>query len=129
MKNINWTTVRTFPNLIEAQIARTALESEGIDCFVRDEFSSAITAHVNLARGGVRLDVPANEAERAARILAAGAAGPDPLQCETCGGQGEEIAETKRRFIDVIATLFTIVPARVLKRKIRCQKCGREWRR
>lgn len=129
MKDIHWTTVKSFSNLIEAQIARTALESEGIECFLRDEFSSTIAAHVNFARGGVRLDVPAADLKRAAEILEAAQSEPDAVLCPVCGTRGVEVAEGGRRLVDVFATLFTIVPARVLKRKFCCQNCGREWRR
>lgn len=69
MTNIDFKTVRTFTTTQEAYLARGFLESEGIEAFVLDEFSVGIRPYMSQALGGVRLDVRAEDLERARTLL------------------------------------------------------------
>jgi len=58
-------TIARFTNVIDAEIARTKLESEGIQGFIADEF----TSRVYPGAIDVRLLVHEEDAERAVEIL------------------------------------------------------------
>jgi len=62
-------TVAQFSSGMEAQLARTKLESEGIEAYVADEHMMSINPMYDFALGGVRLQTKSSEAERALKIL------------------------------------------------------------
>lgn len=63
------TTIATFLQLMEAQVARGLLEAAGIECVLLDQYASGIHwAHGDL--GGIRLQVRESEAEAARALLA-----------------------------------------------------------
>jgi hypothetical protein len=127
-KQTQWITLRSFSTPIEAHLALSVLESEGIEGFVRDEFTIALRPYLAPALGGVRLDVHPQDAERARALLDAPAAEPEPKRCPRCGGEGGPAPDAAGRLAAVLATLFTMVPARMLREKHRCVACGHEWR-
>lgn len=64
------TTVATFRSPAEAHLARSRLLDAGIsDVFVADEVFVATAGHLEQAVGGVKLQVPASEAQRATALL------------------------------------------------------------
>lgn len=70
-----FTTVASYLDPIEAQIARGLLQSEGIDAHVGDEHLSVANWEWRLAIGGTRVRVADADAERARAILRAMDAG------------------------------------------------------
>jgi hypothetical protein len=60
-------TVRTFSSSIDFEMVKSYLESFEIECFGRDEISSR--AYINNANGGVMLQVRAEKAEGAVKLL------------------------------------------------------------
>jgi hypothetical protein len=60
-------TVATFSFAPEMGLVRSKLESEGIECFVKDELVSQTYIHNTV--GGMKLQVKAEDAERAKKIL------------------------------------------------------------
>jgi hypothetical protein len=58
--------VYTVANPVKAEIIKTALEGEGIRCFIEDENQAGGAGLIGLP---IRLFVPANQAERAARFI------------------------------------------------------------
>jgi hypothetical protein len=63
-------TVGTFTGMDEAAVARGALEQEGIETFLGNEHLVTMAWTLSQATGGVRLSVPAKDAERARKVLA-----------------------------------------------------------
>ena len=60
-------TVRTFGQSIDFEMAKSYLESCGIECFGRDEIDNrAYLANVN---GGIKLQVRGEQAEEAVKLL------------------------------------------------------------
>jgi hypothetical protein len=62
-------TVMQFSSGMEAQLARTKLESEGIEAYVADEHMMSINPMYDFALGGVRLQTKSSDAEKALKIL------------------------------------------------------------
>jgi hypothetical protein len=60
-------TIATFSFAPEMGLVRSKLESEGIECFVKDELVSQ--TYINNAVGGMKLQVKNEDAERAKKIV------------------------------------------------------------
>jgi len=123
-------TVRTYSRVWEADLARAALEQEGICAVLRDEEIVRMVWHYGLAFGGVRLCVPEGEAEEATRLLGkleGGAALEEQAQaeravCPKCGSAQTEPVEPG---------LWGFVLGRLLPRfgpRLGCRDCGEVWR-
>lgn len=65
-------TLKTFTYPSEAYILRGKLESEGISCFIKDEFTVQSNPMYSNAVGGVKLQVQEVDLEKAIEILKAG---------------------------------------------------------
>lgn len=62
-------TLRSFEHFMDAHIAKAKLESEGIRCFLFDEYMMTLNPLYNLTVGGVKLKVNSNDIELATGIL------------------------------------------------------------
>ena len=62
-------TVATFNYIHELAMARGPLEQEGIECFVKDEFTMQANPLYNIAIGGIKLQVYEDDVPRAVEIL------------------------------------------------------------
>ena len=62
-------TIASFDHPIHANLAKTRLEAEGIDCVLTNEHFAGLNWVWPLAVGGVGLQVRESDAERAADIL------------------------------------------------------------
>ena len=60
-------TVRTFSQSIDFEMAKSYLESCGIDCFGRNEIINR--AYIDLVDGGIQLQVRAEQVEEAIKLL------------------------------------------------------------
>jgi hypothetical protein len=63
------TTVATFSNTAEAELAKERLESEGVRAFVLDEQTIGVLPFMGNAMGGIRVQVPTELAAKAKEIL------------------------------------------------------------
>jgi hypothetical protein len=78
--------VAAFTGVPEAEIARSALEAEGIEAILQGDQLIGVAWHLSNAVGGVRVVVPAAQEERARAVLA----GLDPgQQAEVEAGEEE----------------------------------------
>ena len=68
-EEVELVTVGIYSHVYEADLAVSRLESEGIMAFAADEFMVNLNWLYSNAIGGVRLQVPAPDAERAREIL------------------------------------------------------------
>jgi ribosomal protein S27AE len=132
----DFVTVATFARPVEAHLARTKLESEGIPCFVTDEQLVQVNWLFPNVIGGVKLKVPASYAPRAKDILRprprlvvvadADAKIPeDELICPRC--RSFDVYRHKQRLAAVATALFgSILPWHI--RKWVCKQCGYQWK-
>jgi predicted RNA-binding Zn-ribbon protein involved in translation (DUF1610 family) len=127
--------VAAFGNILEAHLAQSRLQNEGIDAIVDDEFTVNANNLLDVAVGGVKILVPETEAGRAGAILsarpAADAASPAPpddtVPCPRCGSTDVHRPERPRRIAFLMAMLFGF-PAWFGLRKWKCSRCGHEWK-
>ena len=64
-------TVATFDMPTEAHLAKGLLEANGLAAFLADELTVGVAWHLSNAVGGIKLQVPENDVERATGILSA----------------------------------------------------------
>jgi len=65
-------TIKVSNYISELSIARSFLEDHGIICFVKDEYINQMYTMNNSAFGGIKLQVPEEDAERAILLLIEG---------------------------------------------------------
>ncbi|MCD6505074.1 DUF2007 domain-containing protein [Candidatus Poribacteria bacterium] len=132
-------TVATFDNPFKAHLAKSRLESSGIECFLSDEFIVTVNWLYSNAVGGVKLQVRESDLERASEILSMGPSdvevsdweeldeGPMRPRCPRCNSANVHYERYSRRFM-YLSWLFLGIPFLLLKRKWRCDECGYRWR-
>jgi hypothetical protein len=142
-----WVTVATFWQPTHAHIARLKLESEDIDCVIIDENLVATDWLYANAVGGIKLQVPEEEAEAARKLLQL--ADPDFAddveRCPECGSQDfvrERFTSSWSfliaisvglvlLFIQPLIGLVVLLPPLLLTLDSHqhCAGCGHRWRR
>ena len=114
----------------KANCARAMLESEGIQCFLLNEFATGLQPHYGLARG-IQLQVLEHDVEAAYRLLAAhmglgqpqpqlGADGK-PRSCPKCGG-----GDVRYRKWYILFSLVFFLPFG--GSPYLCGQCGHTWK-
>jgi Putative prokaryotic signal transducing protein len=132
-----WVTIAAFSQPIEAHLARTKLESEGIACMVGDEYLVRVDWFLSNAIGGVKVMVPAWEAERARDILRprphlvvvanTGDPADGDMICPRCRSYDVYYQRYSRRVSSIFILLFGfLIPWR--DRRWSCTQCGYEWK-
>ncbi len=125
-ESMSWKTLRKYPSVIEAQIAQTKLESEEIECFVRDEYLANIMALYTNALGGIRLDVQEADFERATQILQEVDASVEKIVCPQCGSDRVKKNDWSWRL--AFLSLFALtVPLPFQKKRRKCDACGESF--
>ena len=129
----NWITVASFSRPMEAHLARTQLEADGITCVVSDEYLVRVDWLLSNAIGGVKLMVPVWEAERAKEILrprprlVVVADSAEELICPRCHCDDVYQVNANRRTIFLFVLLFGFaIPWR--SRRWTCKQCGYAWK-
>lgn len=115
LESVELVTVATFLTAGEAEPARNALGAAGFRVLAKDLATVYADGVLAPMLGGVRIQVPAEEAADAAEFLKqanAGALAP-PVVCPACGG-GD--TATEHRASDGGEQVW-----------FRCRACGREW--
>jgi len=122
--DFNWKTIRSYSTVIEAELARTKLESQDIECVLRDTHLLNTNMLLSNAIGGVRLDVKSEDVLRAQEVL--NDVIVEQKKCEKCGSLDvvQKKPAWKLSFLVFLATQFPI-PFR--RTKYQCQNCGNEF--
>jgi Putative prokaryotic signal transducing protein len=132
-----WVTIAAFSQPIEAHLARAHLESEGIPCVVGDEHLVRVDWFLSNAVGGVKVLVPAWEAEHAREVLrpqprlVVVASEGEPVDgemiCPRCRSYDVYYRRYSRRIAAVFILLFGfLLPWR--NTRWTCTQCGYEWK-
>ena len=128
---MNFVTVATFDNYIEANIILGKLHNEGIEAFLRDEYTVTIDPILTNAIGGIKLTVMEQDAEEARGLLAAFAAEKKALQeCPYCHSQNVEYISNPAKsgnWFGAILSFFIASYAVSIKKSYHCFNCGRDF--
>lgn len=127
----NWKTVLSFSLPIEAHVARTKLESEGIECHIADEHIVRMDWFYSNAVGGVKLQVREEDFEVALEALSHRpplevVQAEDHNACPKCRSISVDYDTPVRRF--AFLALFLGLPFPYLRRKLKCHSCGHVWK-
>lgn len=150
-------TVARYDTALEAHLAAGRLQTEGIDAVIADEHYVTINWMMAGALGGVKIRVPAEQAEAAAAVLAqlqagefalsavsdtgdspaieplsahtpnAPAPAPDP-HCPRCDGIAQPHRGWRWRLSMLLVHAFTLPVPFKEKQAWRCAECGKRWR-
>jgi predicted RNA-binding Zn-ribbon protein involved in translation (DUF1610 family) len=136
-------TIASFPQPIEAHIAKGRLEAEGIMCFLGDEHIVSVHPFYSHAVGGVKLKVREEEAKQALAILqeiretdaapntfeAKGhVASENTVLCPRCGSEDAYATRFSRKIFALSMLLFGF-PLPFVSRTFHCPACGLEWKK
>jgi hypothetical protein len=154
---IHWVTIARYTTSEWAHLARLRLEAAGIPVFIADENVGAVAWHYALATGGIKLQVPAEQAAEAAKVLeehpaapvaetlaaADQEARPDPDACPQCGSTDVRASLwTARRILGLTVIVLIALSMHLLagilvfafavlsvltSRRRRCERCGTEF--
>ena len=124
-------TIRRFRDVSEAIVARAALESASIPCFLRNENTVRIDWQISNAIGGIRLDVLEPDAEAAEAVLlpvsadAGDVVTPDVV-CPACGSHE---AHRKHRWggLALASILALGIPLPRGHKVWTCDVCNARW--
>lgn len=128
------TMIRRFRDLPEALLAKTSLESTGIECFLADENIVRIDWFWSNLLGGVKLHVRTEDADAALEIL--GQPVPDGFEVEGVGQferprcpncNSVDIHFDELRPIGFVGAYFGI-PIPLHRDGWKCHACARQWR-
>ena len=121
--------LRTFDNYFTANIILTRLQSEGIACYLQDEYTVTIDPILSNAIGGIKLAVDVNDAELADKMLKEfHEEHMRAAVCPTCG-RHEIISVPKQgagNFVTAILTWLFASYAVASENVYQCQHCGYE---
>jgi len=135
MATLSMVTIETYTSPWEANIARGLLESEGIPAFLFNEQQIWMNWNMSQALGGVRLQVSAEDRQRAFAVLSARDAGEYagalndlqyelPLRCPKCSSPDIEVAPSSGAGWSVVAIfLITGIVSPKVSDRWRCKAC------
>ena len=120
-------TVTTASELMEANIMKSKLQSEGINCFLADEVTIGINPLYSPALGGIRVQVSSHDLELARQILKVEEPRLTLMGCPRCGS-GHFKSSSISGILNLLAFLsFGIfVPG---GRRLICEHCHHSWKK
>ena len=122
-------TVATFEYAHFAHIAKTKLESEDIECYIFDEYTSSMNWFFNNAIGGIKLKVRGEDYERALIILNENVEIENEdaeIICPECNSKEIKDEKVSKKFA-YVSILLLGFPLLFSKRKYECKQCSFKW--
>jgi len=132
-------TVAKYRDLSEAIVARAALETADIPCFLKDENMIRMNWGVSNFLGGLRLQVPESDATKALELLGeprpesihfADQPGFDQPTCPKCGSKDIDLRKPSRLALPLLWFFGIPLPTRSRypgKEAWRCLNCRCTW--
>jgi hypothetical protein len=127
-------TIRQFRDLPAALLAKGALESAGIQCFLADDITIRMDWLWSNALGGIRLCVNSSDAQVAAELLdqgiperfeVAGSGEYKQPRCPKCQSLNISFEDLNKPV--AYAGIFFNVPIPLSRRRWKCDACGNVW--
>ena len=131
--------IKTSDSAAEAHIYKNRLESDGVECFIHDEFIVSVNPLYSNAVGGIKLKVKKEDLNQALEILRSIEAQPftdnegNLITCAKCGSTSlnsdyTSMKDAKGIVAAIISFLFYVFPLH-FKRIYKCNDCGHEFDR
>lgn len=130
---MDWIVVRTYSHAMEAQMAMGALQAAGIEARIADEHLVTQDWLLSNVVGGVRLQVPADQADDAREVIGEIDAPPPadaPLVCPNCESTHTEYTPPTglKKAILILLTVLTGGLVLLMRPAYkRCLDCGARW--
>lgn len=128
---MNFITIRSFDNYIDANILRGKLQNEGIPCFLRDEYTVTIDPILSNAIGGIKLTVAETDMEKALELLHVfDQEKKFHLQCPNCNALNVEYISNPQKSGNWLSAIITFLfgsYAVSIKKVYHCFSCGYEF--
>lgn len=130
--------VAGYRDVLDARLAMSKLESEGIECSLANEYLIGVVWRLSNAVGGLQVQVPLADLDRARAILETDAsrdlggvldetpAFPYSETCPQCGSEDLRVIRWSR-YAAALATL-TGIPIPFWHTRVKCQSCGNRWK-
>jgi DNA-directed RNA polymerase subunit M/transcription elongation factor TFIIS len=122
-------TIKTFDNYFSASILLTRLQSEGVDCWLKDEHTVTIDPLLTNAVGGIKLVVRDEDAKAVMQLLQQYEEElRQKLHCPMCGGRHFNYV-TKQSAVNYLTAIATFMFSRyavALDYVYQCADCGYE---
>lgn len=122
-------TIRTFQNYFTAHILLGRLRNEGLECYLKDEFTVTIDPILSNAVGGIKLVVKKDDAEKAGILLQQfDDAYRQSAVCPKCGSKTIELVPKKSTANMATAILTWLFGSYAISAKnvYKCSSCGYE---
>ncbi len=122
-------TVGWYLNPVEAQIAKSQLESENIPAFLHSVNHSSMVWPITLALGGIQLQVPPSAVARAKEILdnQESAQDEDFVLCPNCKSEDTRTYEASWR-LSMVSSHVLGIPLPFRRQRRHCENCGNTWK-
>lgn len=123
-------TIETFRDLAEALLAKGRLEAAEIDCSLADENMVRMDWFLANAVGGIKLQVPEEQAAEAFRVLFTDKykvpTGDEP-RCPKCGSGNVAVVDPDKGFRLAALWAFAFPTPRVEEVRWECAQCRAKW--
>jgi hypothetical protein len=122
----------TVSNSIEATFLQHALEMEGIDSFITNEYTSTMLPHLYGMLGhGIQIMVRETDYEKAKGILTAKQNESQTRACPHCGSSDIGFGmKGKKRLLDrlwIFLSVIAAIPMGNIKNRYYCKNCGKDF--
>ena len=125
-------TVKTFQSSVDANIWKSKLESEGIQCVLFDENIVSVNPLYNVTVGGIKLKIHPTDVEKASEIVEEmnlAEKSDNRVHCIKCGSQELiTIAEIKKGWVATLIEFYYLIVPVDRKMSYQCKNCGEEFR-
>ncbi|MBM2817155.1 MAG: hypothetical protein HW421_3917 [Ignavibacteria bacterium] len=132
-------TIKTFENSFEANLLKSRLEDEGIECFLFDENTVSIMPFYNVAVGGIKLKINEADIDKARDIFEdinhtlLTDERNNAIRCPKCDSNDiilgfKSIKSITGIILFVYSLLFLLFPI-YYKKLYKCKNCGEEFRK
>lgn len=136
----NWINIISLTYPQEAYMAKSILESEGIEVLLQDEFTVLVNGFYSNAIGGIKLLIPEDDKEKALEVLIHSKYINPPEEktprkeifplknkeiCPYCNSH--EVTVSKQGGISFVVSYLLGFPLPFIKKAYYCFDCEKEW--